>query len=275
MTRTLCFILYFTVFSAMAVAQTPAADPNFAAKVDLAPLRTMAVQHAQTIKTFDSYARQTLETISGKSSYNGQDAVFTILDIAYRPSEYASVNLIKIKSVPLRKDFQRLAFLSTDEQARIIKQGTVSLELVSRQEVQNLLMAVQASDVRKGQAVQQLVGAMQTLDQLCTSCSVGGRDVFPPVAIVPPAKPTETMWHHVIELAGDDPQYVKMVDELKQKPIPPLPGYSGDAAHNAVPLGRGADQGLAGAGRRHRLHGRGRAGQRDGRHRPRPPTRRR
>src|SRR2546430_815236 len=96
-----------------------AAD-DFADKVDVSPLETIALQHRQTIKTMDSFARQMLTAITGRGSLDGKPAVYTILDIAARPEEYASRNIIKIKSVPLRQDLQRLDFISQEEKDRII-----------------------------------------------------------------------------------------------------------------------------------------------------------
>src|SRR5262249_8518764 len=81
----------------------------FANAVDLSPLRTVAVQHRQTLKTLDSYARQTLSAITNRSSLRAEDsldgqshdALFAVLDIAYHPDEYGKRNLIKIRNVPL------------------------------------------------------------------------------------------------------------------------------------------------------------------------------
>ena len=49
-------VIVFVVFATFCCAVRAADD--FAAAVDLSPLRTVAVQHRQTVKTLDSYARQ-------------------------------------------------------------------------------------------------------------------------------------------------------------------------------------------------------------------------
>ena len=246
--KTTCLTLLAVLFTTVAVAHgqttAPSAaltdgppDPAFEQSVDLAPLRTMAVQHAQTVKTFDSYARQTLDQISGRTSYHGQDPVFTVLDIAYRPRAYAGLNLIKIKSVPLRTEFRKLAFLDTAEQERIVSTGLISLELASRPEVVHLLQAAQSADVRKGQAVDQFAAALSAMDGLCSS--MRGHDLFVPVAAVPPATTTSgPAWHRIIELAGTDPDSVELVKQIATAtggtPPPALPGYKPDAAHAVV-----------------------------------------
>ena len=206
-------------------------DPDFAAKVDLSPIRTMSVQHAQTIKTFDSFARQTLESITGHGSYKGQDPTFTLLDIAFRPQAYINENMIKIRNVPLRTEFRKLAFLSDEEQNRIVTTGMVSLDLLARPEVQAVLRNAQASDVRKAQAVQQFAGAMQSMDQLCSA--VGTTDLFVPAAVVPPVN-GGTQWLRVIEVAPADPKWVE-VTKAGGKPVPAAPpGYSADTVRPVV-----------------------------------------
>ena len=46
----------------VARGQNTSADEAFAGQLDLSPLRTIAVQDQQTIKTLDTFARQTLES---------------------------------------------------------------------------------------------------------------------------------------------------------------------------------------------------------------------
>ena len=162
------------------------ANPNFAAEVDLSPLRSMAVQHQQTIKTFDSYARQTLELITGHGSWDGQDPVYTVMDIACRPQRYVGLDMIKIRNVPLRTEFRRMTFLSSDQAENIVKTGMVSLDLLARPEVQNQLAAAAAADVRKATAVSQVFMARQVMADLC-SANLDGVGLFGPAAIVPPA----------------------------------------------------------------------------------------
>ena len=237
--RTFCLAIVALLFTAVAHGQTepPALpvvqdDPAFAAKVDLTPLRAMAVQHLQTVKTFDSYARQTLSAICGHGTYDGQDPVFTVLDIAYRPSAWTGVNIIKIKNAPLRTDFLRLAFLSKDEQDRILNTGLVSLDLIGRPEVQSMLKNAQSSDARKATAVQQLAVAIQTMGQLVDS--FGGHDLFLPAAIVPPVAAGDTAWHHVIDLAGADPDCLAIVKKIGLQAPPAPAGYTAAAVQPVV-----------------------------------------
>ena len=224
--------LFIVVLAATAVR---AAD--FADSVDLAPLRTVAVQHRQTIKTLDSYARQMLSEITGRASLDGHDALFTVLDIVYHPDDYAKKNIIKIVNVPLRQELLRLPKLDSNEGARIVHDGTISLEFWSRDDVQQLMQDVQSSDTRKASALQQASQAANDLAELCQ-----GDNPFVPAAVVPPASASEAnpIWHRLNDLAGNAPGWVAAIKQ-QNHPVPAaLPGYDDgkidDAVRNAFGL---------------------------------------
>src|SRR5947209_13487625 len=201
---------------------TRAAD-DFAARVDISPLETISLQHRQIIKTFDSYARQMISDITGRSSLDGHPAVFTILDIAARPEAYADRNIIKIKNVPIRQDLQRLDFISAEEKDRIVKQGTVSLNFMFRPEVEQLLGELESQAVFKANAVGQLRGAANTLAMLTR-----GFAGFPPAAIIAPPSADDHKWKRLDEIAGNIPIYA---DALKRggSPAPAkIAGYDDD-----------------------------------------------
>src|SRR5580765_2356842 len=104
-THTMRFVTLTSALLVLLLAPLARAADDFDSALDLTPLRTVAVQHRQTIKALDTYARQTLSTITGHSTLDGHDALYTVIDIAYRPDEYAKRNLIKIRNVPLRQEF--------------------------------------------------------------------------------------------------------------------------------------------------------------------------
>jgi cytochrome c-type biogenesis protein CcsB len=230
----LLIALLLTLTAAARGQAAPAmhADPDFAAKVNLVPLRTLAVQQAQTVKTFDTFARQTLDSITGHTAYNGQDPVYTVLDMAYRPEAYVGADMILIRNVPLRTEFNRLSILTDAEKDRIVKTGLVSLALLGEPEVQQVLKSAQSADVRKMQAIGQFYDAVQTMNALCGSMMSG--HAFPPVAIVPPARPSDVLWHRVSDLNGDDPDAVEAAKRMGRPPPEALPGYTATAAHATV-----------------------------------------
>ncbi len=211
--RLLSIVLFF--FAAAAVR----AD-DFASQVYLTPLRTLAVQDQQTIKTLDTYARQTLATITGSSTLDGHDALFSILDMAIRPESYRDRNLIKIRNVPLRQEFLRLNSLPAGEQERIVHDGTVSLNLWMADDVAQMLAEVQASDTRKSNAIDQASGAAALLNNLL-------RGGFPPVALIAPAtaKPDQQNWHLLDDLSGTLPAWAADIRQAGHTPPPLLPDY--------------------------------------------------
>src|SRR4051794_17031259 len=105
-------IIFIVLFAPLARAG------DFASSVDLSPLTTLSVQDQQTLKTLDSYARQTLSTITGRSTLDGKSSLFTVLDMSFRPEAYRDRNIIKILNVPLREDFRLLESISDAEKER-------------------------------------------------------------------------------------------------------------------------------------------------------------
>src|SRR5688500_14697529 len=114
------------LFSFVFVTPALAADDAFASKVDLKPLETLTVQHQQTLKTLDSWARQTVTTITGKSKLNGAPPLYTVLDMTFRGDAYRTMNIVNVRHVPLRMDFRQIDFISDEEKDRILKEGTIS-----------------------------------------------------------------------------------------------------------------------------------------------------
>jgi cytochrome c-type biogenesis protein CcsB len=153
---------------------------NFADFLDLSPLASLEVQHLQTLKTLDSFARQTMFQITGKSrGLDGHSALFTVLDASFRPEFYADRPIIKIRHLPLRQDFQKLS-LPADQADSIVHDGLISLTLFKSLEVQNLLVDEQSNSMAKADAIGQLMAQSQTLDLL-------GQPALPMLRIIPPA----------------------------------------------------------------------------------------
>ena len=196
---------------------------DFAREIDLSPLAMAAVQHNQTMKTLDTFARQAIWQITGHEKLDGQSSVYTLLDMSFHPDEYVTRNIIKIANVPLREEFENLQSIVADEKRRIVKEGTVSLAFLERPEVQAMLSQVQAASVSKSKAINQVLGAMSTMDEICRE-----ERAFIPAAIIPPATGGEGgLWHRPVEMIGDVPD---LVEVLKQHGTgaPAAPeGYAG------------------------------------------------
>jgi ABC-type transport system involved in cytochrome c biogenesis permease subunit len=194
---------------------------DFTEQVDLSPLGTMAVQHDQTMKTLDTFARQSVWQITGRETLDGHSSVYTLMDMSIHPDEYVRRNIIKIVYLPLREEFENLDSIDDAEKQRIVKQGTVSLALLVRPEVQTLLREVQASSVSKSKAINQVFGAMNTMEEIC----MAERGSIP-AAIVPPAPGGgDGLWHRPVEMIGEVPDLVSLLKQMGETPRPPPEGY--------------------------------------------------
>jgi cytochrome c-type biogenesis protein CcsB len=212
----------------MPALPTPAQDTAFAARVDLSELRKITIQDRQTLKTLDTFARQILTDITGKSSLDGQDPVFTILDIAFRGDKYADRNLIKIRNVPLRQDFLRLTHLPSSERDRILKEGTISLQTWVSPQVQELMAQLQSTAIFKANAIGQVTEAAGRMAQLGTR--FGDLAFVPP----PPAKPDDTTWRGIASLMGNVRQFTDADHRDGRTPPKAAQGYDDTVVGDAV-----------------------------------------
>src|SRR5580698_6514244 len=193
---------------------------DFSQDVDLAPMATMAVQHNQTMKTLDTFARQGVWDITGHEKLDGHSSVYTLLDMSFHPDEYVTRNIVKIVNVPLREEFENLQSIDDAEKKRIVKEGTVSLAFLERPEVQGLLQQVQASSVNKSKAISQVMLAVNSMGQICQV----EHDFIPAGIIAPAQSGGDGLWHRPTEVIGDVPE---LVDVLKQHGTAPPPGVGG------------------------------------------------
>jgi len=214
----------FAIIFALLVAIVPAYSQetdDFAQQVDLTPLRTLTIQHAQTLKTLDTYARQTLNQITGKSTLDGHDALYSVLDITFQPQAYLHRNLIRIKNATLRHDFQELDIIDAEEKARILKEGTISLHFFLQPQVQEMLSRVQSSAVHKFDAVNELRMAAMTMQELL---SIDMRDW--PMIAPPTADPSDHLWRRMNQVAGAIPEFRASAAAVGLANVPEVPEYA-------------------------------------------------
>ena len=180
---------------------------DFSEQIDLSPLATVAVQHNQTMKTLDTFARQGVWEITGHEKLDGESSVYTLLDMSFHPDEYVTRNIIKIVNVPLREEFENLQSIDDGEKQRIVKEGTVSLAFMERPEVQEMLAQVQAASVFEEQGDQSgdgggdddggdLPGGAGVYSGGDYSAGDGGGD---------------GLWHRPVEMIGDVPELVEVL----------------------------------------------------------------
>ena len=69
----------------------------------LRSVRQIAIQHHGRYKPFDSFARETLQTITGGARLDREDPVTTVLSILAEPERWQQVPLVAVPFVPLRE----------------------------------------------------------------------------------------------------------------------------------------------------------------------------
>jgi len=182
---------------------------RFYDSVQLEPLRRLAINHNDHVKIMDSWARQSLRTITNDQKFRGSNYLFTALDMTFRPEVWEQENIIYIQAVPIR---ERLAALVGNQEARrIMQQGRVSPAFLSQPEVAQVLQQI-GMDTRLTPSVNKVYGGLQAFEDLRIS-----------LRMVPPVD-RDDVWHHLLELRANIPE---SATELKTKghQTQPVRGY--------------------------------------------------
>ena len=219
-----------TVMSRGVTAQVPAvADKSrmaFIQAVNLEPLQIMSVQHNQTLKTMDTYARQVLTSITGKATLDGHPAVYTLFDMSFRPEAYRERNLIKIKNAPLRKDICEAPFIDQKERERIKEEGTISMSMFADPQMQRYLSELANEAAFKNDAVGQLMSSATALRNF-----VQAQPNFLTIHIIPPVVAGDQNWKLAEEVLGNMPaEKLNRMRAGGQSVPAPLAGYEGKEA---------------------------------------------
>ncbi len=193
MKRIITFFILLLTFCSVSKAQQAAITP-----ADIQSLRYMSMQHQQTIKTFDTYAREQLFFVTGKSSRDGKTAAEIVLDMILDPQPKIDENLIYIRNKPFRQDFVDALKIEQPEKDRVIQKGTISLSYFMKPDVQDKLGKLMASSTIKAKAVRELQEQAGTLAQLLDYPHFRGTFFYQ--AFIPPTdsetanqKPWETL----------------------------------------------------------------------------------
>ncbi|MBX3388763.1 MAG: cytochrome c biogenesis protein CcsA [Phycisphaeraceae bacterium] len=139
------------------IGHSPSIADNhaFASKLDLEPLRSLAVWHDGRVKIFDTLARETVLKLTGKRSYFdvvatdgakvdssglpsgagkklSYDPIFTLLDLIIDPAYYYDKPLLAVDYLPLRRAFLEAAFPKDEAVAeRWLKLQRISPRMVN------------------------------------------------------------------------------------------------------------------------------------------------
>ncbi|MBC7772137.1 MAG: hypothetical protein H7210_06565, partial [Pyrinomonadaceae bacterium] len=133
---------------------TGRAKREFADKLDLSPLRDLAVFHDGRLKILDTLARETIKDVAGRKDFvdwisSGEssggdsnskpaaalkkvkyDPLFTFLDLMIDPLFYGDKALVHVEYLPLREELLKTAYTDKDEYTWWLKLGRVKPELI-------------------------------------------------------------------------------------------------------------------------------------------------
>jgi len=196
----------------------------FEKSIDLDRLRTLVILHQDQLKILDSWARQSVSTITHKTKFEGHDPLYTTLDMAFRPQVWNNQNIVYVRDVPLRR---QLAVLLQDpaEQARFLREARVSPMFLSRSDVQ--LAMQQITDVRVARSAGLVYEALDTFVSLQQSLTM----LPPPQSGSAAIHQADTLWHLPLELAGNLPKTDIRPDGGV---FPSLPGYEAEPSQKIL-----------------------------------------
>jgi cytochrome c-type biogenesis protein CcsB len=184
----------------------------FKKQINLAPLRILAVQNNDQVKTIASWAAETVHTICGFDSIHGQDPLYTVLDMAFRPQAWDSRNCIFVETVPIRERLGRL--VSKTQAQRILRQGTVSPDFMARADVHQLLVKI-SSTAALSSGVAEVSRALETFQNLSSE-----------MKFVPPAAGAKSQdWLVPLDLLPNTGAVVRKMLKMNAN-VKPVPGYT-------------------------------------------------
>ena len=147
-----------------------ASEMGFAAEVDLRPLGTIAVQNDGRLKSLSSFASEMMSYVSGPRSIDGQEPLFTYLDMLFRPDAYRDAEVIYVKGGAARRSIAE-AILAADasdatrESMQVFeKTGLISQRLLLSKASVDVLKEMRRDLIRTEKIVRQIDSALAVKD---------------------------------------------------------------------------------------------------------------
>lgn len=143
---------------------------TFQAKLQLEEFRRLCVFHNDQLKIIDSWARQSLSKIRSRQQIDGEDPVYTALDMAFRQAAWVDREIIYVQAIPIR---QELASLVNDQSMRdrIMQKALVSPRFLSQPEVIGRLEEI-SRDTRLASSVNKVWSGLDTFLHLSESLAL-------------------------------------------------------------------------------------------------------
>lgn len=175
-----------------------------AARVDLEPLRDLAVGHGARIKILDTIARELVGSITGRKDYfdverspsGGElrrryDPLFTLIDLVIDPSYYQDRPLIHVNYLPLREALLEAGVPDEQERDRLKRLGRLSPVLIARH------FDTVAARVTESEAMQKAVNQLHE-DLTAFSLATQTLNLLAPADAAAP-------WGHLSQAPADSP----------------------------------------------------------------------
>lgn len=168
-------------------------------KTALETMRRAAIQHNGRNKPFDSFARETLQLITGKPHVAQEDPVATVLAILAEPDHWQQVPLISVPFVPLRDA------LGVDRKTTHVSYN----DLVATRKLMWMLPAI----VQKQQHDEKLsMLDNETMDAFQRFVALSGV-LEQKLALVPPSSVSEREWLPILQPQGYPPKQQEAIHE--------------------------------------------------------------
>lgn len=172
---------------------------DFAARLDLSPLRDLAVSHSGRVKILDTLARETVLEIVGRRTYQdfvvdaagtptkvSFDPLFTLLDLIIDPAFYLDRPLFHVEYLPLRQAFLDRALPNNEQaQRRYLTLTRITPRMAAEQFMAIAESRGAADPFRRG------------LDEIDRATLLWQNSASNMVLIAPEAR--ELSWHHLSE----------------------------------------------------------------------------
>ncbi|MDP7029691.1 MAG: hypothetical protein QF733_05660, partial [Phycisphaerales bacterium] len=161
MTRLLILLLLSTIVTTPAGAG-PDDPPTFYEAIDLTPLDEVTVWQDGRLKSFESFARDTMNWISGPRKPGGLEPRVAMLDIMLRPGVWTDQDLHFVKNKLVRVEIARTLrdstarpAIATDERLdRFIDRGLAPRAFLRHPDVESMLANMRTDVMRFAKPVQ-------------------------------------------------------------------------------------------------------------------------
>ena len=168
----------------------------------LALLRSLPIQHQGRVKPFESFARETLEAVTGAPQYGAQPPIATVLSIIAFPEDWQAVPLIAVPYGPLREP---LGLGPT--------QGVISYDglMATRALMRRLspIVEKQSRDEPLTMLEQETMDAYQRFVAFSTL-------LHHELALVPPASAATREWESILTSPAAQPAWTAFVTALRE-----------------------------------------------------------